>query len=50
MKLKQSDILHLNRCAGRKQSRNMMIESCIKHTIVRDKTRYTRKEKHKINY
>ena len=48
MKLKKSDILHLNRCAGRRQSKAMLEGSCVKHTIVRDKTKYTRKSKHKL--
>lgn len=49
MKLKKSDILHINRCSGRKQSRDMIKDSCIKHTVVKNKKKYNRKNKHKLN-
>ncbi len=48
--LKQSDINKIKRNAGRKQSKEMIDSSCTKHTIVRNKKKYTRKNKHKSRY
>ena len=50
LKLKQSDINKIKRNAGRKQSKEMIDSSCTKHTIVRNKKKYTRKNKHKSKY
>ena len=48
--LKQSDINKIKRDSGRKQSKEMIDSSCTKHTIVRNKKKYTRKNKHKSKY
>ena len=47
IKLKQSDINKIKRDAGKRQSKEMIDNSCIKHTVVRNKKKYTRKNKHK---
>ena len=44
--LKQSDINKIKRDAGRRQAREMMNSSSVKHTVRKNKKKYTRKNKH----
>jgi len=48
--LKQSDINKIKRNAGRRQAKEMIESSCTTHTVVRNKKKYTRKNKHKSRY
>ncbi len=50
IKLKQSDINKIKRDAGRRQAKEMIDSSCTKHNVVRNKKKYTRKNKHKSKY
>ena len=47
IKLKLSDINKIKRDAGRRQAREMMNDSSVKHTVRKNKKKYTRKYKHK---
>ncbi len=48
--LKQTDIDKIKRDAGRRQAKEMIDSSCTRHTVVRNKKKYTRKNKHKSRY
>ncbi len=50
IKLKQSDIIKIKRRAMIKHHKEIIDSSCTVHTIVRNKKKYTRKNKHKNRY